>query len=55
VFGVSMAATATKADYPEKNYALSDYGPNVEGIYSTGVGHSVPAHLAASELWFGLP
>jgi acetylxylan esterase len=55
IFGVSMTPTSTKADYPEKNYALSDYGPNVEGIYATGVGHSVPAHLAASEAWFDLP
>jgi acetylxylan esterase len=55
VFGVSTTATAEKVDYPEKNYKMSDYGPNVEGIYATGVGHSVPAHLAASEAWFGLP
>jgi len=55
VFGVSTTATAEKADYPEKNYKMSDYGPNVEGIYATGVGHSVPAHLAVSEAWFGLP
>lgn len=55
VFGVSTTPTATKADYPEKNYALSAYGSNVEGIYATGVGYLGPAHLAASEAWFELP
>jgi acetylxylan esterase len=44
-----MMPTATKVDYPEKDNALSDYEPKVEGIYTTGVGNSVPAHLAASE------
>ena len=55
IFGVSLTPMAMKADYPEKGYALSDYGPDVEGIYATGIGHSVPAHLAVSEAWFGLP
>jgi acetylxylan esterase len=47
--GVSMRPTYTKPEYPEKNYALSDYEPKFEGIYTAGVGNSVPAHLAASE------
>jgi len=55
IFGVSMTATNVEKDTPDKGYTLSDYGPNVEGIYAQGVGHSVPSHLAASEAWFGLP
>ncbi|TVY84955.1 Acetylxylan esterase A [Lachnellula suecica] len=55
VFGVSQTATSSKANTPQSQYTTSDYGPNVEGIYATGVGHSVPAHLNASEAWFGLP
>ncbi|CAG8958419.1 hypothetical protein HYFRA_00011096 [Hymenoscyphus fraxineus] len=33
----------------------SNYGPNVQGIYGQGVGHSVPSHLKVSEAWFSLP
>ncbi|ORY64168.1 acetylxylan esteras-like protein 1 precursor [Pseudomassariella vexata] len=54
VFGVSQTATATKADTPQGGYTTSDYGSSVEGIYAQGVGHSVPANLTASEIWFGL-
>jgi acetylxylan esterase len=54
VFGVSTTATDTKANTPEANYATSNFGPNVQGIYATGVGHSVPSHLKQSEEWFGL-
>jgi acetylxylan esterase len=54
VFGVSQTATLVRANYPQSSYTTSDYGPNVEGIYATGVGHSVPSHLDISEAWFGL-
>jgi acetylxylan esterase len=55
VFGMSQTATSSKANTPESQYTTSDYGPMVEGIYATGVGHSVPSHLKVSEAWFGLP
>ncbi len=55
VFDVSMTATDAKPNTPESQYTTSNYGPNVQGIYAQGVGHSVPSHLAASEAWFGLP
>lgn len=54
VFGVSMTATDSKTSTPQANYVTSDYGPSVQGIYATGVGHSVPSHLEVSEAWFGL-
>jgi acetylxylan esterase len=54
VFGVSTTPTSSKPDTPEKNYRMDDFGPDVEGIWAVGVGHSVPSHLDASEAWFGL-
>ncbi|KAJ4292488.1 hypothetical protein N0V90_009150 [Kalmusia sp. IMI 367209] len=54
VFGVSLTPTSSKPDTPDKNYRMDDFGPNVEGIWAVGVGHSVPSHLDASEAWFGL-
>ncbi|KAH6717806.1 Alpha/Beta hydrolase protein [Leptodontidium sp. MPI-SDFR-AT-0119] len=54
IFGVSMNATDSKDNTPEAKYKTSNYGPNVQGIYATGVGHSCPSHLAESEAWFGL-
>ncbi|CAK7230676.1 hypothetical protein SCUCBS95973_007652 [Sporothrix curviconia] len=46
--------TETRKNYPQANYQTDDYGDRLEGIYATGVGHSVPANLTASEIWFGL-
>lgn len=54
VFGVSTTPTSSKPNTPETNYRMDDFGPNVEGIWAQGVGHSVPSHLDASEAWFGL-
>ncbi|KAG6360662.1 hypothetical protein INS49_011727 [Diaporthe citri] len=54
VFGVSQTPTSSVKNYPQSNYQTDNYGPNVQGIYATGVGHSVPSNLTASEEWFGL-
>ncbi|KAK4115653.1 carbohydrate esterase family 1 protein [Canariomyces notabilis] len=54
VFGVSQTPTSSLKNYPERNYQTDNYGEFVQGIYATGVGHSVPANLTASEQWFGL-
>lgn len=54
VFGVSDTPTSTLQNYPQRNYETQDFGTEVQGIYATGVGHSVPANLTASEEWFGL-
>jgi acetylxylan esterase len=54
VFNVTTTPTNSKPDTPEKNYRTDDFGPNVEGIWAVGVGHSVPSHLDVSEAWFGL-
>lgn len=54
VFNVPQTPTDTRKNYPQANYQTDDYGDHVEGIYATGVGHSVPSNLTASEIWFGL-
>ncbi|KAF2033208.1 hypothetical protein EK21DRAFT_98486 [Setomelanomma holmii] len=36
------------------NYRTDDFGPNVQGIWAHGVGHSVPSQLTVSQAWFGL-
>jgi acetylxylan esterase len=54
VFEVSQTPTKTAKNFPQANYQTDDYGDMVEGIYGTGVGHSVPSNLTASEIWFGL-
>jgi acetylxylan esterase len=54
IFGVSTTPTKSQKDTPEKNYRTDDFGPNVQGIWAVGVGHSVPSHLTISEAWFGL-
>ncbi|RYO81805.1 hypothetical protein DL762_006930 [Monosporascus cannonballus] len=54
VFGVSQEPTAERQNFPQPGYVTSDFGDNVQGIFARSVGHSVPANLTASELWFGL-
>ncbi len=54
VFVVAQTPTDTRKNFPQSSYQTDDYGDHVEGIYATGVGHSVPSNLTASELWFGL-
>ncbi len=54
VFGVSQTPTSSVKNSPQANYQTDNYGDNVQGIYATGVGHSVPSNLTASEAWFGL-
>lgn len=54
VFNVSDTPTSEIENYPQRNYETQNYGLDVQGIYATGVGHSVPSNLTASEEWFGL-
>lgn len=54
VFNLSQTATSTVQNNPKQGYTTSNYGEWVQGIYAQGVGHSVPANLTASEIWFGL-
>jgi len=54
VFGASQTPTSSVKNFPQANYQTDNYGDHLQGIYATGVGHSVPANLSASEQWFGL-
>ncbi|KAI5923778.1 Alpha/Beta hydrolase protein [Camillea tinctor] len=55
VFGYDdTAPTEQLTNTPESGYTTSNYGENLQGIFAQSVGHSVPANLTASELWFGL-
>lgn len=54
VFGVSQTPTSSVKNYPQANYQTDNYGDHVQGIYASGVGHSVPSNLTASEQWFGI-
>lgn len=38
---------------PEANYQTTIWGPNLQGIYATGVGHTVPIHGQQDMEWFG--
>ncbi|KAI0595833.1 Alpha/Beta hydrolase protein [Biscogniauxia sp. FL1348] len=54
VLGADAEPTEELANTPEMGYTTSNYGDFVQGIFAQAVGHSVPANLTASELWFGL-
>lgn len=59
VLGLSATPSSSQKNLPERNYQTDNYGedkenPQLQGIYATGVGHSVPANLTASEIWFGI-
>lgn len=43
-----------RSNSPQADYQTNNFGPDVEGIYATGVGHSVPSNLTVNEKWFGL-
>lgn len=54
VFNQTQTPTDTVQNSPKQGYTTNNYGDSVQGIYAQGVGHSVPANLTASEIWFGL-
>lgn len=54
VFGVSSTATSSQANTPGPDYTTYNYGSSVQGIYATGVGHTVPEHVPLSMQWFGI-
>ncbi|GJC84911.1 putative acetylxylan esterase A [Colletotrichum liriopes] len=54
VFGYSLTAQQTLPGTPSGQYTKYIYGPNLEGIYGAGVGHSVPVMGAEDLKWFGI-
>jgi len=54
VFGYSLTPQQTLPNTPQQRYTTYIYGPNVQGIYATGVGHTVPIQGAQDMTWFGI-
>jgi len=54
VFGYSMTPQQIQTNTPLPLYTTYTYGPNVQGIYATGVGHTVPVQGIQDMKWFGL-
>ncbi|KAL1840374.1 hypothetical protein VTK73DRAFT_3778 [Phialemonium thermophilum] len=56
VFGYqSTAPQQTLAHTPSQAYTKYVYGPNLVGIYGTGIGHTVPVMGDQDMAWFGIP
>ena len=55
VFGYTYGSPQqTLSQNPSSGYTRYVYGPNLEGIYSPSVGHSVPVMGAIDLAWFGI-
>ncbi|GAB1517241.1 hypothetical protein RhiTH_000285 [Rhizoctonia solani] len=54
VFGVSQTPTATTQNWPLLNWTRTDYGPNVQAILASGVGHDIPVQATQVIQWMGL-
>jgi len=53
VFGYSMTPQQIQTNTPLPGYTTYTYGPNVQGIYAMGVGHTVPIQGTQDLKWFG--
>lgn len=53
VFGYSMTDPVVQNNVPLNGYTTYTYGPEVQGIYAKGVGHTVPIIGAQDMEWFG--
>lgn len=45
--------TSTQQNTPQSGYTKTVYGPSVENIYVTGVGHTVPTRGSDDMKFFG--
>lgn len=54
VFGYNYdAPQSVLNNNPQANYKTTNWGPNLQGILATGVGHTVPIHGSKDMDWFG--
>ncbi|GAQ44942.1 hypothetical protein AtubIFM55763_009122 [Aspergillus tubingensis] len=54
VFGYDYSAPEkTEANTPQTNYETTIWGDSLQGIFATGVGHTVPIHGDKDMEWFG--
>jgi len=54
IFGYSAQPQQVIPNTPQQRYTTEIYGPNVQGIYAQGVGHTVPIQGNQDMKWFGL-
>jgi acetylxylan esterase len=55
VFGYNYnRPVSVRENFPVSNYETTTWGPNLQGVYATGVGHTVPVNGTADMIWFGL-
>jgi acetylxylan esterase len=54
IFGYSLQPQQVIPNTPQQRYTTEIYGPNVQGIYAQGVGHTVPIQGNQDMKWFGL-
>lgn len=54
VNGYSLTPKQTLPNTPLPNYTKYIYGPNVQGVYAVGVGHTVPIQGNEDMKWFGI-
>jgi len=54
IFGYSLTPQQVVNNHPLPGYTTNIFGPNVQGIYATGVGHTVPVQGNQDLMWFGL-
>ncbi|KAF7162613.1 hypothetical protein CNMCM5623_007838 [Aspergillus felis] len=53
-FGYNYAAPRSVVENtPEAKYETTTWGDKLQGIYATGVGHTVPIHGERDMIWFG--
>jgi len=55
IFGYPSRPQQSQGNTPQNGYTTETYGPNVQGIYAQGVGHTVPVHGDLDMKWFGIP
>jgi len=54
IFGYNIQPQQVLPNNPMARYTTEIYGPNVQGIYAQGVGHTVPIQGNQDMKWFGL-
>jgi len=54
IFGYSDRPQTVQNNTPHPGYSTETYGPNVQGIFAAGVGHTVPVQGDLDMKWFGI-
>ena len=54
VFNASETPTATQQNWPISGWTKTEYGPDVQGIFASGVTHFIPVQATQVVQWMGL-